>query len=220
VLGTAWQRLALTLALALSAGTLLAACGADDDDSDEEASAGPCEQVAEPAPKQKEYQRPTERLQGPTTAVVETNCGSFTIALDTERAPKTTSSFAGLVEQGLYDDTLIHRIEPGFVIQGGDPNGDGTGGPGFFVDERPPPNLTYTTATVAMAKTEAEPPGRSGSQFFVVTAPADAGLPPDFALLGRVIEGYETIQAIEALKQPDGTQPAPAVIETITLQRG
>ena len=70
------------------------------------------------------------------------------------------------------------------MIQGGDPNGDGTGGPGYFVDEPPPQDLTYTKATVAMAKTEAEPPGRSGSQFFVVTAPADAGLPPDYALLG------------------------------------
>ena len=139
----------------------------------------------------------------------------FTIELDTERAPKTTSSFAGLVEQGLYDDTLIHRIEPGFVIQGGDPNGDGTGGPGYFVDEPPPQDLTYTKATVAMAKTEAEPPGRSGSQFFVVTAPADAGLPPDYALLGRVTEGYETIEAIEGLVGPDGT--VPAVIESITL---
>ncbi len=152
--------------------------------------------------------------------MVQTNCGSFTIELDTARAPKTTSSFAGLVEQGLYDDTLIHRIEPGFVVQGGDPNGDGTGGPGYFVDEPPPQDLTYANATVAMAKTEAEPPGRSGSQFFVVTAPADAGLPPDYALLGRVTEGYETIEAIEGLVGPDGQQSVPAVIETITVQGG
>ena len=152
--------------------------------------------------------------------MVETNCGSFTIELDTARAPKTTSSFAGLVEQGLYDDTLIHRIEPGFVVQGGDPSGDGTGGPGYSVDEPPPQDLTYSNATVAMAKTEAEPPGRSGSQFFVVTAPADAGLPPDYALLGRVTEGYETIEAIEGLVGPDGQQSVPAVIETITMQGG
>ena len=171
-----------------------------------------------PSPKQGEFQKPGKELSGPTSAVVQTNCGSFTIELDVERAPKTTSSFAGLVEQGLYDDTLIHRIEPGFVVQGGDPNGDGTGGPGYFVDEPPPQDLTYTKATVAMAKTEAEPPGRSGSQFFVVTAPADAGLPPDYALLGRVTEGYETIETIEGLIGPDGQQAAPAVIETITLQ--
>jgi peptidyl-prolyl cis-trans isomerase B (cyclophilin B) len=214
------QRLATALALALAAGLLLAACG-DDDDGDDGADTGSaCAEVDAPGPKQDTYQRPGKKLSGPTSAVVKTNCGSFTIELDVERAPKTTSSFAGLVEQGLYDDTLIHRIEPGFVVQGGDPNGDGTGGPGYFVDEPPPQDLTYSKATVAMAKTEAEPPGRSGSQFFVVTAPADAGLPPDYALLGRVTEGYEAIEAIEGLVAPDGEQAAPAVIESITLQGG
>ena len=214
------HRLATALALALAAGLLLAACG-DDDDGDDVADTGSaCAEVDAPSPKQDTYRRLGKKLSGPTSAVVKTNCGSFTIELDVERAPKTTSSFAGLVEQGLYDDTLIHRIEPGFVVQGGDPNGDGTGGPGYFVDEPPPQDLTYSKATVAMAKTEAEPPGRSGSQFFVVTAPADAGLPPDYALLGRVAEGYETIEAIEGLVAPDGQQAAPAVIESITLQGG
>lgn len=208
-----------TAALALTAAVLLAGCGGDDDDSGQ-ASDLPegCTEVEAPAPKGEDFSKPTEKLSGPVSAVVQTNCGSFTIALDTERAPKTTSSFAGLVEQGLYDDTLIHRIEPGFVVQGGDPLGDGTGGPGYFVDEAPPQDLTYTKATVAMAKTEAEPPGRSGSQFFVVTAPADAGLPPDYALLGEVTEGYGTVETIESLVGPDGQPAAPAVIEQITLE--
>lgn len=206
-----------TLAL-LAATALLAGCGGDDD-SDEQASSLPedCEEATRPDPKQGDFERTKQRLSGPASAVVETNCGSFTIELDTERAPKTTSSFAGLVEQGLYDDTLIHRIEPDFVIQGGDPNGDGTGGPGYFVDEPPPRDLIYTKGTVAMAKTAAEPPGRSGSQFFVVTAPADAGLPPDYALLGEVTEGYETVEAIEQLGA-SGEQPA--VIEKIILKGG
>ena len=211
------QGFAPTLALALAAATLLGACGEDDDDGQASAEPEACAQVDRPSPKQDSFEKPAEQLSGPASAIVTTNCGEFTIKLDTERAPKTTSSFAGLVEQGLYDDTLIHRIEPGFVVQGGDPNGDGTGGPGYFVDEPPPQDLTYTKATVAMAKTEAEPPGRSGSQFFVVTAPADAGLPPDYALLGRVTEGYETIEAIEGLA---GSPSVPAVIETITLQSG
>lgn len=206
-----------TLAL-LAAAALLAGCGGDDD-SDEQASSLPegCEEASKPDPKQGDFKKPDQQLEGPASAVVETNCGSFTIELDTERAPKTTSSFAGLVEQGLYDDTLIHRIEPEFVIQGGDPNGDGTGGPGYFVDEPPPQDLTYTKGTVAMAKTAAEPPGRSGSQFFVVTAPADAGLTPDYALLGEVTEGYETVEAIEQLGASGGQ---PAVIEKITLKSG
>jgi peptidyl-prolyl cis-trans isomerase B (cyclophilin B) len=203
------------IALALAAGLLLAACGDDDGDDDGTEQAA-CEEVAKPSPKEGDFERPKRQLSGPASAVVETNCGSFTIELDTARAPKTTSSFAGLVEQGLYDGTLIHRIEPGFVIQGGDPNGDGTGGPGYSVDEPPPQDLVYENATVAMAKTEVEPPGRSGSQFFVVTAPADAGLPPDYALLGKVTEGYETVEAIEGLAS--GSQVA--VINKITLQEG
>ena len=108
------------------------------------------------------------------TAVVETSCGTFDIALDTKRAPKTANSFAFLAEEGFYDDLTFHRIVPGFVIQGGDPLGTGTGGPGYSVDEKPPANLAYTKGIVAMAKSSAEPPGSSGSQFYVVTG-ADAG---------------------------------------------
>ena len=74
------------------------------------------------------------------------------------------------------------------MIQGGDPLGTGTGGPGYSVDEKPPANLAYTKGIVAMAKSSAEPPGRSGSQFFVVTG-ADAGLPPEYALVGKVEQG-------------------------------
>lgn len=209
----------LLLAIAAAAG--LAACGGDDGDG-ETASGLPegCTEVDVPASKQQSFSRPKQSLDGPTSAVVDTNCGSFTIALATQQSPKTTASFAGLVEQGLYDDTLIHRIEPDFVVQGGDPLGDGTGGPGYSVDEPPPQNLTYTTGTVAMAKTAAEPPGRSGSQFFIVTAPADAGLPPDYALLGKVSEGWETVERIKGLVGPDGQPVAPAVIEKITLEQG
>jgi peptidyl-prolyl cis-trans isomerase B (cyclophilin B) len=208
-----------TVALALAAGLIASGCGGDDGGSGQ-ASALPdgCTQADPPAPKDQSYSRPKRQLSGPASAVVRTNCGRFTIALDTARAPKTTSSFAGLVEQGLYDRTLIHRIEPGFVVQGGDPKGNGTGGPGYSVDEPPPPELTYSKGIVAMAKTSAEPPGRSGSQFFIVTAPADAGLPPDYALLGRVSEGFGAVERIEALVGPDGQQTAPAVISKITLE--
>lgn len=206
--------------MALAVALALAACGGDDGGEESSALPDGCEQVSAPAPKEQRYAKPKRTLRGPADAVVQTNCGDFTISLDTARAPKTTSSFAGLVEQGLYDDTLIHRIEPGFVVQGGDPRGDGTGGPGYFVDEPPPQNLTYSKATVAMAKTAAEPPGRSGSQFFIVTAPADAGLPPDYALLGKVTDGYDTVERIESLVGPDGQPAAPAVIERITLETG
>jgi peptidyl-prolyl cis-trans isomerase B (cyclophilin B) len=197
---------------------LLAGCGGDDGDEEAGLPAG-CERVEAPPPKQVELAEPKRPLRGPATAVVETSCGSFEISLDTARSPRTSRSFAQLAREGVYDDTPIHRIEPGFVIQGGDPAGDGTGGPGYFVDEPPPQNLSYTRGIVAMAKTAAEPPGRSGSQFFVVTA-ADAGLSPDFALLGEVTSGLEVVERIEQLGGPGGEPSEPVVIETVTVEAG
>ena len=154
--------------------------------------------------------------------MVTTSCGEFTIELDTAASPKTAASFASLAEQGFYDDTPIHRVARDFVIQGGDPAGDGTGGPGYSVDEPPPDDTVYTAGTVAMAKTGAEPPGRSGSQFFVVTAPADAGLPPDYAVLGEVTAGFEVVEAIESLGDPTGADApptSPVVVESIAIDQ-
>ena len=108
---------------------------------------------------------------------------------------------------------------PGFLVQGGDPTGKGTGGPGYFVDEPPPQNLSYTRGVVAMAKSPAEPPGRSGSQFYVVTA-ADAGLTPDDALLGHVSSGFDVVQRIEQLGTPSGRPKAAVVIRRVAIQGG
>src|SRR5262249_41701854 len=157
-----------------------------------------CTQVTAPRPKQVELPPPRKTLSGPARARLDTSCGTFIIALDTARAPKTASSFPYLAQHHAYDDTHFHRIIPGVVLPGGDPTGSGSGGPGYTVDERPPRNLSYTRGLVAMAKSPVEPPGRSGSQFFVVTA-ADAGLTPDYALLGRVTSGFDVVQRIEQL---------------------
>jgi peptidyl-prolyl cis-trans isomerase B (cyclophilin B) len=218
-----WRAAYLTLLL-VAAG-LIGACG--DGDGDQESAVQlpeGCEQVEKPAPKDVELDRPKgSPPPGGSVAVVETSCGSFEIALDTEASPKTTASFAYLVDQGVYDGTAFHRIVPDFVFQGGDPRGDGTGGPGYFVDEPPPPNVDYTGGTVAMAKTEVEPPGRSGSQFFVVVA-ADAGLPADFALLGEVSSGRGVTERIAEVGDPTSGQTgkplAPVAIERITLEPG
>jgi peptidyl-prolyl cis-trans isomerase B (cyclophilin B) len=178
-----------------------------------------CSEVSAPATKQVHLSKPTQALQGPATATVETSCGRFEIVLDVTRAPRTTSSFAYLAEHGVYDDTAFHRIVPGFVVQGGDPTGSGTGGPGYFVDEPPPDGLSYTRGIVAMAKSPVEPPGRSGSQFFVVTA-ADAGLTPDYALVGRVTSGFDVVQRIEQLGTPSGRPKAPVIIRRVTVRSG
>jgi cyclophilin family peptidyl-prolyl cis-trans isomerase len=224
-------RNALVLLLMVVLATALASCG----DSDDETSATTatdttatttteekgCQEVAAPKPKSVSFKAPKQVLkQGEkATVVMKTNCGTFAIALDTERAPKTANSFAFLAEEGFYDDLTFHRVVPGFVIQGGDPEGSGTGGPGYTVDEAPPSNLSYTKGVVAMAKSEVDPPGRSGSQFYVVTAP-DAGLPPEYALVGRVTEGFDTVTKIEALGGPEEKPSQTVVIDEATVEQG
>ena len=208
----------------LAAALLLAACG--DDESTTEATsttaAGECQDVEAPPAKNDKFKKPEQVLERgePATASVETSCGTFVITLDTENSPETANSFAFLAEQGFYDGTVFHRIAPGFVIQGGDPTGTGSGGPGYTVTEPPPEDTTYANGLVAMAKTAVEPPGASGSQFFVVTAPADAGLPPDYAVLGEVTEGDEVVKAIGKLGDPTEQPTQVVTIDGVTIDAG
>lgn len=157
------------------------------------------------------------------TAVVDTSCGTFEIALDAQDNPKTAASFEYLAENGAFDNTLWHSIVPGFKIQGGDPQGTGLGAPGYSVDEAPPQDAAYTKGVVAMAKTEAEPPGRSGSQFFIVTG-VDAGLPPQYAIAGEVTSGFEVVKTIEGYGSPqggsEGTPLEPVLIDSVTIEEG
>lgn len=221
-------RALLTLAAALAVAFAFAACGGGSDDGTSAPTAADttatedegCKQVAAPKPKNTSFKAPKEVLNPElmATAVFKTNCGTFTIELDLERAPKTANSFAFLAEEGFYDNTTFHRVVPGFVIQGGDPQGTGLGGPGYTVDEAPPPNLSYTKGVVAMAKSEVDPPGRSGSQFYIVTAP-DAGLPPEYALVGRIYEGFETVEAIEELGGAEEKPSQTVLIEKVTIEQ-
>ena len=129
---------------------------------------------------------------------VRTNKGDFTIELATKTSPCTTASFVGLVQKGFFNGLIFHRIVPGFVIQGGDPSGDGTGGPGYSTVDTPPADAQYTKGVVAMAKTPTVPAGTAGSQFFVVTG-EDSGLTPDYAILGKVTEGLDVVEKIGRL---------------------
>jgi cyclophilin family peptidyl-prolyl cis-trans isomerase len=142
----------------------------------------------------------------PHNVDVLTNLGGFVFRLDVQDSPCTTSSFAALVRRHFLDGTIFHRIVPGFIIQGGDPTGTGRGGPGYTTVDVPPKNSLYTEGVVAMAKTQAEPPGTAGSQFFVVTA-TDAGLPPDYAILGVVTEGLKVVERIGRLGNRRTEQP-------------
>jgi peptidyl-prolyl cis-trans isomerase B (cyclophilin B) len=212
---------AAIIAVAVGA-ILISRSGSSDDSSTTTAgSAEGCKQVEAPKPKKVSLPAPTQTLQKgeEATAVVQTSCGTFEIALDTEQAPKTANSFAYLSEEGFYDDLTFHRIVPEFVIQGGDPLGTGLGGPGYKVVEKPPANLAYTKGTVAMAKSSAEPPGTSGSQFYVVTG-ADAGLPPEYALVGKVSEGLDVVERIGKLGTPSEKPKQTVLIEKITIEKG
>jgi cyclophilin family peptidyl-prolyl cis-trans isomerase len=132
------------------------------------------------------------------TAVVDTSEGSFTVALDAAKAPQTVNNFVVLSRYHFYDGLPFHRIEPGFVVQGGDPTGTGFGDPGYSIPDELPPSLEYYTAgTMAMANAG---PNTGGSQFFINLT--DTGLPgPNYSLFGNVTEGFDTtVKAIEAAK--------------------
>jgi cyclophilin family peptidyl-prolyl cis-trans isomerase len=198
---------------------LIGRSGGDDEDSNSAGAEG-CEQVAEPKPKDVSFDKPKQTVKKgeEILARIETSCGDFTIELDSTRAPKTVNSFVFLSEEGFYDGLPFHRIVPEFVIQGGDPLGNGTGGPGYSVEEKPPANLAYTKGIVAMAKSSAEPPGTSGSQFYVVTG-ADAGLPPEYALVGKVSDGMDVVTRIGKLGTPAEKPKQTVIIEHAVIER-
>lgn len=194
-------------------GVVALLAGGGDEDEDLAASI-----VCEPVPGEGASEEcPQEAITEPASIDVATSEGDFTIALDTEASPATTTSFRTLVENGFYDGLMFHRVAPGFVIQGGDPNGDGSGGPGYYVDEDVPPGTEYSEGVVAMAKTATDPAGRSGSQFFVVSGPGGGQLTPDYAVVGEVSSGMETVAAIDALGQGDGPPTEPVTIESMTV---
>jgi cyclophilin family peptidyl-prolyl cis-trans isomerase len=197
--------LLLTLVLAL------AGCGDDDGDGGNgDAQESDCvTQGSAELPELEEGK--TYRL------AFKTSEGNFTIELDRDKAPCTSASFVGLTEKGFFNGLKFHRIVPGFVIQGGDPQGDGTGGPGYSTVDKPPDDARYTKGVVAMAKTMTDPRGTSGSQFFIVTA-EDAGLPPDYAVLGEVVEGLDVVEKIGKLGGPDERPTKDVVIESVQVE--
>ncbi len=178
-----------------------------------------CEPAAKAKTKDTEFARPKQQLDPGKTyvATVTTNCGEFEITLDAERAPRTGGSFKFLADKGFFDGLGFHRIVSGFVIQGGDPKGDGSGGPGYSIVEPPPETLTYDKGVVAMAKTAIEDPGTSGSQFFIVTGEGTP-LPPEYALLGKVTKGQDVVDLIGVAPIGPDEQPVePIVMKSVTV---
>jgi cyclophilin family peptidyl-prolyl cis-trans isomerase len=185
-----------------------------------------CKAVAAPKPATDSTRRRSRKRLNPKrtyVAVMRTNCGTIRIRLAVRAAPKTTASFAGLARNHFFDGLTFHRIaKPGgndYVIQGGDPLGTGNGGPGYSVVEAPPRKTKYRRYVVAMAKTQTEQPGTSGSQFFIVTA-KEAPLPPDYALLGRVVGGTKIVRRIAAVPTDPSTEMPidPVVISSVRIR--
>lgn len=179
-----------------------------------------CERAEAPEPKDDgDLEAPEDRLDVDTTyeATVKTNCGEFAFELDLKAAPKASASFVALAEDDFYEDTVFHRIAPGFVIQGGDPKGDGTGGPGYKTKDTPSADARYTKGVVAMAKGPDEDPGTAGSQFFVVTGD-DVGLPAEYAVLGKVTDGLDVVERIGKLGDPAEQPTETVVVEDVSIE--
>jgi cyclophilin family peptidyl-prolyl cis-trans isomerase len=147
-------------------------------------------------------------------ATVETTKGTFEITFDAKRAPNTVNNFVTLARWKYFDGIGFHRVVPGFVIQGGDPEGTGGGGPGYdFADELPQAG-EYKIGSLAMANAG---PNTNGSQFFVITGEQGAGLPPSYSLFGEVTKGIETVTAIDALGVGDGPPSEPVTMTKVTI---
>jgi cyclophilin family peptidyl-prolyl cis-trans isomerase len=149
------------------------------------------------------------------TATMETTKGTMTIALDPVAAPRTVNSFVVLARYHYFDGIVFHRIIPGFVLQGGDPTGRGTGGPGYqFADELPKPGR-YELGSLAMANAG---PDTNGSQFFVISGPDGMALPPKYSLFGKVIAGLDVVATINDVGSPSGTPKEDVTITSVTIE--
>src|ERR1700726_5115495 len=146
-------------------------------------------------------------------ATMTTSHGTMVIALDPLAAPKAVNSFVFLARYHYFDGIVFHRVIPGFVLQGGDPTGTGTGGPGYkFADELPAPGR-YELGSLAMANAG---PNTNGSQFFIISGRDGMGLPPSYSLFGKVVAGLDTVAAIDALGSRSGKTSEKVTIESGT----
>jgi cyclophilin family peptidyl-prolyl cis-trans isomerase len=148
---------------------------------------------------------------------VETSMGDFEIELYQNDAPKTVANFISLADKGFYNNLTFHRVVKGFVIQGGDPNGDGTGGPGYVFEDELNPNAKsyqegYKKGTVAMANSG---PNTNGSQWFVALEDLSQ-LPKAYTIFGKVIKGMEVVEKIGLVEVDVNDKPlSPVTIKKI-----
>ncbi|HEU4868494.1 MAG TPA: peptidylprolyl isomerase [Actinomycetota bacterium] len=154
-------------------------------------------------------------------AVMTTSEGPLEIELATDTSPNVAAAFQAMAKEGFYDGLTFHRIVKDFAIQGGDPAGNGTGGPDTKTVDAIPEGFRYVRGTVAMAKGGDEEAGTAGSQFFIVPSDAAADrLTPDYAILGKVISGLETVDKLNAVPTSGpagGEQSTP--VNPVTIEK-
>jgi peptidyl-prolyl cis-trans isomerase B (cyclophilin B) len=165
---------------AAAAGTTTAA-----DDTATSSGDATCQSGQPPTASPKKYSSPPAAPKG-DTLTMETSCGTMVFTLDRTLGGPVTDAVAGLAADGFYDGLTFHRVVPDFVLQGGDPDGTGGGGPGFSTVKAPPSDYAYKLGDIAMAKTQAEAPGTGGSQFFIISGASGEQLPPEIARIGAL----------------------------------
>lgn len=189
-----------------------------------ECSAEPPESAGAEKPT---FEAPPDTVIDPETtyrATIGTSCGEIVVEMDPSAdgvSEAGVNNFVFLARKGFYDGITFHRVVSDFVIQGGDPSGDGTGGPGYqfgSADDVPGPEAPYTLGDLVYANSGSDP-STSGSQFFVVTGPNGTQLPGQFIKFGTVVEGLEVAQRIETFETPGTQTPSqPVFITSVTVE--
>ncbi|MCC6492929.1 MAG: peptidylprolyl isomerase [Pirellulales bacterium] len=171
----------------------------------------------------KQYSAPPENKLDPNKqyfANMQTSLGNLRIQLFTKEAPTTANNFVFLAREGFYDGVVFHRVIKNFMIQGGDPTGTGTGGPGYRFKDELPTTLDYEPGILAMANAG---PNTNGSQFFIMDGDLRGKLPKNYSIFGKVVEGQDVVQKIasvpvKANAQGESSSPqTPVRIETVTI---
>ena len=169
------------------------------------------------SPQQRKFDGPPPMCIDPEkayTAEMVTSHGSLTISLDPVAAPKTVNNFVFLARYHYFDGLGFHRVVPGFVLQGGCPEGSGRGGPGYRFEDELPKAGRYELGSLAMANAG---PNTNGSQFFIISGPSGVRLPPQYSLFGKVVKGMETVEKIDSLGRGDGPPSEKVTIESVTV---
>ena len=227
-------KLAIILVAALAVLALVA-CGGDSEDapsaapSDSSAAVPAPEPTTPPAQSQttgdsmsKQYDSPPAMMIDVSKAykaVVTTTHGEIRLDLFASEVPNTVNNFVFLAREGFYDNVIFHRVIPGFMIQGGDPTGTGSGGPGYrFADE--PVRRQYTPGTLAMANAG---PNTNGSQFFIMHGAVP--LPPNYTIFGFATDGLDTVDAIANVRTDpsgEGSRPLdpPQILTVEIIEEG